>query len=163
MKFDLSNKFDFCYYGQVNSLRLKLSVASKWASKHPWGVTFILLAMLQHTHNFNNNNSSSLKSNNNDAVALASGSLKIISIENRSKGYLCLILPFLFNDFPASRVQHSLLCTSPSKTATPNFKVAKSNRFSSTRNKAAQISIDERNSPQPSCSQPPTHACFLHL
>ena len=31
MKFDRSNKFDFCYYGQVNSLRLKSSVASKWA------------------------------------------------------------------------------------------------------------------------------------
>ena len=26
MKFDRSNKFDFCYYGQVNSLRLKSSV-----------------------------------------------------------------------------------------------------------------------------------------
>ena len=37
MKFDRSNKFDFCYYGQVNSLRLKSSVASKWASKHLWG------------------------------------------------------------------------------------------------------------------------------
>ena len=44
MKFDRSNKFDFCYYGQVNSLRLKLSVASKWAT--PLGVTFILLAMV---------------------------------------------------------------------------------------------------------------------
>ena len=32
MKFDRNNKFDFCYYGQVNSLRLKSSVASKWAS-----------------------------------------------------------------------------------------------------------------------------------
>ena len=31
MKFDRSNKLDFCYYGQVNSL----------------GVTFILLAMVQ--------------------------------------------------------------------------------------------------------------------
>ena len=30
MKFDSSNKFDLCYYGQVNSLRLKSSVASKW-------------------------------------------------------------------------------------------------------------------------------------
>ena len=30
MKFDRSNKFDLCYYGQVNSLRLKSSVASKW-------------------------------------------------------------------------------------------------------------------------------------
>ena len=29
MKFDRSNKFDLCYYGQVNSLRLKSSVASK--------------------------------------------------------------------------------------------------------------------------------------
>ena len=27
MKFDRSNKFDLCYYGQVNSLRLKSSVA----------------------------------------------------------------------------------------------------------------------------------------
>ena len=34
MKFDRSNKFDLCYYGQVNSLRLKSSVASKWASEH---------------------------------------------------------------------------------------------------------------------------------
>ena len=33
MKFDRSNKFDFCYYGQVNSLWVKSSVASKWASK----------------------------------------------------------------------------------------------------------------------------------
>ena len=33
MKFDRSNKFALCYYGQVNSLRLKSSVASKWASK----------------------------------------------------------------------------------------------------------------------------------
>ena len=37
MKFDRSNKFDFCYYGQANSLRLKSSVASKWASEHLWG------------------------------------------------------------------------------------------------------------------------------
>ena len=37
MKFDRSNKFDLCYYGQVNSLRLKSSIASKWASKHLWG------------------------------------------------------------------------------------------------------------------------------
>ena len=28
MKFDRSNKFDLCYYGQVNSLRLQSSVAS---------------------------------------------------------------------------------------------------------------------------------------
>ena len=40
MKFDRSNKFDFCYYGQVNLLRLKLSVASKWASKHLWGTIY---------------------------------------------------------------------------------------------------------------------------
>ena len=46
MKFDRSNKFDLCYYGQVNSLRLKSSVTSKWASKRLWGVTFILLAMV---------------------------------------------------------------------------------------------------------------------
>ena len=31
MKFDRSNKFDLCYYGQVNSLWLKSSVAWKWA------------------------------------------------------------------------------------------------------------------------------------
>ena len=37
MKFDHSNKFDLCYYGQVNSLRLTSSVASKWASKHIGG------------------------------------------------------------------------------------------------------------------------------
>ena len=47
MKFDRSNKFDFCYYGQVNSLQLKSSVASKGACKHLWGVPFILLLMLQ--------------------------------------------------------------------------------------------------------------------
>ena len=29
MKFDRSNKFYFCYYGQVNSLRQKSSVTSK--------------------------------------------------------------------------------------------------------------------------------------
>ena len=34
MKFDRSNKFDLCYYGQINSL--KSSEASKWASKHLW-------------------------------------------------------------------------------------------------------------------------------
>ena len=34
MKFDRSNKFDFCYYGQVNSLHLLSNVASKWANKH---------------------------------------------------------------------------------------------------------------------------------
>ena len=30
MKFDRCNKFHFCYYGQVNSLRVKLCVASKY-------------------------------------------------------------------------------------------------------------------------------------
>ena len=34
MKFDRSNKFDLCYYGQVNSLRLKSSVPSKMTNKH---------------------------------------------------------------------------------------------------------------------------------
>ena len=33
MKFDRSNKFDLCYYGQVNSQGLKSSVSSKWTSK----------------------------------------------------------------------------------------------------------------------------------
>ena len=37
MKFDRSNKFDLCYYGQVNSLRLKSSVVSKWASEQVGG------------------------------------------------------------------------------------------------------------------------------
>ena len=37
MKFDRSNKFDFCYYGQVNSLRLKSSVTSKLARERLWG------------------------------------------------------------------------------------------------------------------------------
>ena len=36
-KFDPSNKFDLCYYGQVKSPRLKSSVALKWASKHLLG------------------------------------------------------------------------------------------------------------------------------
>ena len=30
MEFERSNKFDLCYYGQANLLRLRLSVASKW-------------------------------------------------------------------------------------------------------------------------------------
>ena len=38
--FDRSNKFDLCYYGQVNSMRLKLSVASKCASIHFWGYIY---------------------------------------------------------------------------------------------------------------------------
>ena len=37
MKFDYNNKFDLCYYGHVNSLRLKSSAASKWTNKHLWG------------------------------------------------------------------------------------------------------------------------------
>ena len=37
MKFDRSNKFDLCYYGQVNSLRLKSNVASKGTNEHHWG------------------------------------------------------------------------------------------------------------------------------
>ena len=31
------NNITICYYGQVNSPRLKSSVASKWTSKHFWG------------------------------------------------------------------------------------------------------------------------------
>ena len=38
MKFDRSNIFDLCYYGQINSLRLKSSV-------HLYINIFILLAM----------------------------------------------------------------------------------------------------------------------
>ena len=37
-----NNKW-LCYYGQVNSVRLKWSVASKWVSKTLWGVPFILM------------------------------------------------------------------------------------------------------------------------
>ena len=33
MKFDRSNKFDLCYYGQVNSLWLKSNISSTSASK----------------------------------------------------------------------------------------------------------------------------------
>ena len=33
MKFDRSNKFDLCCHGQVNSLLLKSSLASKWTRK----------------------------------------------------------------------------------------------------------------------------------
>ena len=36
MKLDHSNKLDLCYYGQVNSLRLKSNVVLKKASKHLW-------------------------------------------------------------------------------------------------------------------------------
>ena len=41
-------------YVQVNSLRLKSSVASKWTSKHLWarGVAFILLLMVQNRHSY---------------------------------------------------------------------------------------------------------------
>ena len=41
--------FQPSYYGQVNSLRLKTSVAWKWASKDLLGVPFILLLMVQDT------------------------------------------------------------------------------------------------------------------
>ena len=38
MKFDRSNKFDLCYYGQVNSIRLKSSVSFEIdKNKHLWG------------------------------------------------------------------------------------------------------------------------------
>ena len=40
MKFDRSNKLDFRFKVQVNSLHLKSSVASKWASKHLWGTIY---------------------------------------------------------------------------------------------------------------------------
>ena len=46
MKFDHSNKFDLCYYGQVKSQLLRSSVASKWANRLFLGVTFIFLAMV---------------------------------------------------------------------------------------------------------------------
>ena len=40
------NNITISYYGQVNSLRLKSSVDSKWASKHIWEVPFILILMV---------------------------------------------------------------------------------------------------------------------
>ena len=40
MKFVRNNKFDLCYYGQVNSLRLNSNVTSKWASKNLWGTIY---------------------------------------------------------------------------------------------------------------------------
>ena len=40
MKFVRSNKFDLCYYGQVNSLRFKSSVASKWAVNTYGGIIY---------------------------------------------------------------------------------------------------------------------------
>ena len=44
MKLYCSNKFDLCYYGQVNSLRLNSrrvnGVASKWANKPYGGVNY---------------------------------------------------------------------------------------------------------------------------
>ena len=46
MKFDRNNKFELCYYGEVNSLRLKSSVVSKWASKHIGDNIFFLLSMI---------------------------------------------------------------------------------------------------------------------
>ena len=46
MKFDDSNKFDLCYYGQDNSLQLKSSIASSMDKYASLGVTFILLAMV---------------------------------------------------------------------------------------------------------------------
>ena len=41
LKFDCSNKFDLFYYGQVNSLQLNSSVASKWASEQLWEDHFL--------------------------------------------------------------------------------------------------------------------------
>ena len=40
------NDITIRYYGKVNSLRLKLNVASKWAGKHLCGVPFILLLIV---------------------------------------------------------------------------------------------------------------------
>ena len=37
MKFDRSFKIELCHYGQVNSLRLESSAASKWTSKRMCG------------------------------------------------------------------------------------------------------------------------------
>ena len=46
-KRDRSSKFDLGYYEQVNSLQVKSCVALKKANKHLWGVTFILLGLVQ--------------------------------------------------------------------------------------------------------------------
>ena len=51
MKFDCRNKFDLRYYGQVNWLRLKSSVARKGlVNTFKFGVPFILLAMVTYTN-----------------------------------------------------------------------------------------------------------------
>ena len=63
-------KFDFCYYGQVNSLRLKSSVALKWASKNLWGVTFILLVMVLHILPVVNHQCVSVINNKNSSVVI---------------------------------------------------------------------------------------------
>ena len=47
------NNLWLCYYEQVNSVRLKSSVASKWESKKPLRVTFILLLMVLQASNPN--------------------------------------------------------------------------------------------------------------
>ena len=44
MKLDHSNKFDLCWYGKVNLLRLKSNVFSKCVNT--FGVNIILLAMV---------------------------------------------------------------------------------------------------------------------
>ena len=52
MKFDCSNTFDLCYYGQVNSLRIKSNVASKWANKQLWGNIYFAgdgISLLHHS------------------------------------------------------------------------------------------------------------------
>ena len=40
------NNLWLCCYGQVNLVQLKDSVAWKWASKHLWGVPFIVLLVV---------------------------------------------------------------------------------------------------------------------
>ena len=40
------------YYGQVNSLQLRSNVASKWASKHLWGIIYFAVGENRHLLTF---------------------------------------------------------------------------------------------------------------
>ena len=89
MKFDRSNKFDLSYYGQVNSLRLKLSVASKWASEHLWGIIYFA-SDGQH----NKNTCIPTYCHVTHVILLANACLFLQML--RSKAVFLLILPLVF-------------------------------------------------------------------
>ena len=52
MKFDRSNKFDFCNYGQVNSIR-QTRVLLRNGQVEIYGVTFILLVIVHFSSDYN--------------------------------------------------------------------------------------------------------------